>query len=169
MSSRPCVLDVTRHLINARLYLPEDWSNDKRRCRQADIPLENRTFKTKPELALEMVIQAREIGLSFGWIGADGLFGNNHELLHRLDALGEIFLIDIHKDQRIYLTDPVPVLPTNTSKRDRKPSQYKSDDKSIKFEDLVKREPASSWNRVTLRDRDKGTLIVEVIRYGVWI
>jgi SRSO17 transposase len=156
-------------LVNARLYLPEEWTNDKRRCRQADIPEGNRSFKTKPELALEMVKQAREMGLSFGWVGADGLYENNPELLLSLDALGEILVIDVHKNQRIYINDTAPVLPTNTSKHGRKPSQYKSDKKTIKVEDLVKRVPASSWKRVTLRDGDKGTLIVEVIRHGVWI
>jgi hypothetical protein len=42
-----------------------------------------------------MVKQAREMGLSFGWVGADGLYVNNPELLNSLDALGEIFVIDV--------------------------------------------------------------------------
>ena len=128
-------------LVNSRLYLPKEWTNDKRRCRQAHIPVDNRTFKTKPQLALEMVVQARETGLSYGWVGADGLYGNNPELLLGLDDLNETFMIDVHKDQRIYLNDPAPMIPESKSNRGRRPSQRKSTEISIKVEKLVKPTP----------------------------
>ncbi len=97
-------------LIDARLYLSEEWISDKDRCRKAHIPVEHRTFKTKPELALEMVKEARCNGLSYGWVGADGLYGNDPAFLYGLDELGETFMIDIHKDQPIYINDPAPYI-----------------------------------------------------------
>ena len=155
-------------LINSRLYLPEEWTNDKRRCRQAHIPVENRSFKTKPQLALEMVKQARETGLTYGWVGADGLYGNNPEFLQGLDDMGETFLIDVHKDQRIYLSDPVPTLPAPKNKRGRRPSQYRSTEKAIKVEKLIQQTSESSWRKITLRAGEKGTLNVEVIHHRIW-
>lgn len=56
----------------------------------------HRTFKTKPQLGLEVVKQAREPGLAYGWVGADGLYGNNPELLYGLDDLNETFMIDVY-------------------------------------------------------------------------
>jgi SRSO17 transposase len=40
---------------NTRLYVPETWIAEPSRCRKAGIPDDQRVFKTKPELALEMV------------------------------------------------------------------------------------------------------------------
>ena len=37
-----------------RLYLPEDWAEDRKRRRKAGVP-EDISFKTKPEIALEQI------------------------------------------------------------------------------------------------------------------
>ena len=155
-------------LINSRLYLPEEWTNDKRRCRQAHIPSAHRSFKTKPQLALEMVMQAKAAGLAYGWVGADGLYGNNPEFLHGLDDLNETFMIDVHKDQRVYVNDPAPQIPESKSHRGRRPSQRRSEEKPIKVEQWVKKIPRHSWQKIMLRDGEKGGLFVEVIHRRIW-
>ncbi|MFD7057531.1 transposase [Streptomyces mirabilis] len=53
-----------------RLYLPEDWTTDRDRCREAGIPDEV-AFATKPELAIAMLEQARSAQVPFAWILAD--------------------------------------------------------------------------------------------------
>src|SRR5271169_534647 len=57
--------------IDTRLYLPKEWTDDPQRCDKAGIPESERVFKTKNELALEIVEQARRNGVRFGWVGAD--------------------------------------------------------------------------------------------------
>jgi len=76
-----------RTLIDERLYLPEEWANDYPRSREAGIPDEI-TFKTKAELALEMILHARDNGVPFGWVGMDSFYGNQPWLIDRLDAEG---------------------------------------------------------------------------------
>jgi len=155
-------------LINSRLYLPKEWTNDARRCYQAHIPAEHSRFKTKPQLALEMVIQAREIGLQYEWVGADGLYGNTPEFLLGLDDLKETFMIDVHKDQRIYVCDPAPTIPKPTSHRGSRPSRLQSSEKTVKVEKLVQDIPEHSWKKITLRDGDKGKLEIEAIHRRIW-
>ena len=74
-------------IINERLFLPESWTNDSARCEGAKIPEASRTFKTKPELALEMIKQDIARGINFDWIGGDGLYGHNTKLCDGLDGL----------------------------------------------------------------------------------
>jgi SRSO17 transposase len=62
-------------LIDFRLYLPDAWSNDKRRCKKAGIPAASRLFKSKSEQALEMVKHQRDLGVRFAWVGSDGGYG----------------------------------------------------------------------------------------------
>ncbi len=72
-------------LVDVRLFLPECWTNNKRRCQEAKVPTERRKFRKKTELALEMVAAARQHGLSFNWIGADGFYGNDPGFIRQLD------------------------------------------------------------------------------------
>jgi SRSO17 transposase len=75
-------------LINARLYLSETWTEDPARCEKGGIPTDQRRFKTKLELAREMVQADLEAGVEFDWVGGDGLYDHGLELGQALDELG---------------------------------------------------------------------------------
>jgi len=53
-------------LVDTRLYLPEEWTKDKKRCQRAGIPKEVR-FRTRHELALEMLREHRAV-LPHRWV-----------------------------------------------------------------------------------------------------
>ena len=55
--------------VDKRLYLPREWTINTNRCIEAGIPKDKIVFKTKPELALEMVMEARQRGMRFNWVG----------------------------------------------------------------------------------------------------
>src|ERR1035437_1682823 len=68
-------------IIDTRLYLPKSWTDDPERCKNAHIPEQEIVFKTKTELALEIIIAQRAMGIRFDWINADGLYGHDSKLL----------------------------------------------------------------------------------------
>jgi SRSO17 transposase len=57
-------------LIDRELYLPEDWCSDLPRRHVAHIP-DTIGFRTKPELAQQMVQRAQAAGLPIRWVVAD--------------------------------------------------------------------------------------------------
>jgi len=60
--------------IDFELYLPHDWTDDPMRRREAKIPDEIE-FKTKHELALQMIDRAIEDGIPKGRVLADAAYG----------------------------------------------------------------------------------------------
>ena len=156
-------------LIDFRLYLPERWTSDQERCDKANIPEECRAFKTKSEQAIEMVKNQREIGVRFSWVGADGGYGKEPAFLRGIEDLNETFVVDIHKDQTIYLEDPKPTIPPRKSNRGRKPACYKTDIKGMRVDKWVKQQPETDWRHYTLRDSTKGELKVQVLHQRVWL
>ena len=84
------------------------------------------SLKSKSELALEMVRQARQNGVRFSWVGTDGGYGKEPSFLRRLQEQGEIFVSDVHKDQRIYVEDPAPFMPARPGERGKKPRCLKA-------------------------------------------
>ena len=61
-------------LLDFRLYLPQQWCNDKPRCDKAHIPQEKQVFKTKVELAKVLLDSALSNDVRFGWVAADICF-----------------------------------------------------------------------------------------------
>jgi SRSO17 transposase len=68
-----------RALIDAELYLPASWTDDRSRCDAAGIPRAV-GFATKPELARVMIERVVKAGLPFGWVAADEFYGDNSGL-----------------------------------------------------------------------------------------
>jgi SRSO17 transposase len=157
-------------LINERLFLPESWTSDSKRCEKAGIPEENRAFKTKPELALEMIKADVEAGIEFSWVGGDGLYGHGLELGNALDNMGLQFLLDVHCNQRIYPSKPHLSIPESTSKHGAKPKKLRADCDPIRVDHYARQRESLQWQTVTVRDGTKGplTLSLHVARVWLW-
>jgi SRSO17 transposase len=155
--------------VDVRLYLPQEWANDPERCERAGIPEEERRFRTKIELALELVQHTRETGLRYGWVGADAGYGKGPGFCFALDDLSEMFCVDVHSDFRVYLKDPKPYLPQKANASGRPVKKYQSHQEGIEVRDLVKSLPAQRWKKVTLRETTRGVLRVRACRVKVYV
>jgi SRSO17 transposase len=61
-------------LIDRELYLPQSWTDDPERCREAGIP-DEAVFATKPRQAQAMIARAAAAGVPFAWFTADETYG----------------------------------------------------------------------------------------------
>jgi SRSO17 transposase len=156
-------------LINERLFLPESWTSDPKRCEKAGITEEKRTFKTKLELALEMVKADVEAGVEFGWIGGDGFYGHGLDLGNSLDNMRLAFLLDVHCNQRIYPAKPHLGVPESTLKRGAKPTKLRADCDPVRVDLYAQQLPSYEWQTVTVRDGTKGPLTLSMHATRVWL
>ena len=156
-------------LINTRLYLPREWIDSPQRCLDAKVPEEHIVLRSKSELALQMVVQARELGVRFSWVGVDGGYGKDPSFLRALDDSGENFVADVHKDQRVYLEDPAPFVPESQHSSGRQRSRLVTEVDKLRVDEWARRQPRSSWHRIVLRDSTKGVLRIEVLHRRIWV
>ena len=52
-------------IINERIFLTKGWTGNTARCKKAGVAKSEMYFKTKPELALDMIKQDIERGVKF--------------------------------------------------------------------------------------------------------
>ena len=71
-------------LIDADLYLPQDWSNDRQRCRTAGIPDEV-VYRPKWQIALEQLDRAGANGVRLDWLTFDEEYGKRPGFVAGLD------------------------------------------------------------------------------------
>ena len=155
--------------VDVRLYLPKAWTEDPQRCDKAGIPESQRVFHTKDELGLEIVRHARENGLRFGWVGADGGYGKGPGFCIALDEMGERFVVDVHSDFTIYLDDPEPYIPEKKNKRGRQFTRYRTDAKSYEAKEVVELFNLPDQPVLKLRKTSRGPLKVRAQRVPVYV
>jgi SRSO17 transposase len=156
-------------IIDTRLYLPKSWTDDPERCKNAHIPEQEIVFKTKTELALEIIIAQRAMGIRFDWINADGLYGHDSKLLGKLEELGELYVIDIHSNQTIFL-EPFDVkVKPRTSTKGRAPTRLLPDKESVAADKHIATLSNKDWQKVELRKGTKGMLRVETYTQQVYV
>lgn len=156
-------------LIDTRLYLPKEWTTDLKRCLAAGIPRQEAVFKSKADLAFEMVLAARKAGIRFAWVGVDGGYGKDPSFIRRLEDHEEVFVAEVHKDQQIYPADPEPRLPQRRSSRGKKPTKLEAQTASLRVDDWLKAQPEELWRTVTVRPGTTGRLQVAALQARVWL
>jgi len=72
-------------LLDRELYVPQEWTNVRARCRKAGIP-EARRFATKPQLAQQMLARAFAAGVPARWVTGDSVYGAARRLRRWLEA-----------------------------------------------------------------------------------
>ena len=128
------VNDIGAGLVNERLFLPEVWANDKERCEEAGIPESYRNHKTKPQLALDMIDELISQGVEFDWVGGDGLYGHNSELREGLDTRNLLYVLNVHKDEKVFLSYPEFSIPKKSGRRGRSPKIAKPNIEPVRLD-----------------------------------
>ena len=90
------VSPLGRSLVDKGLYLPESWASDPGRCAAAGVPEEKQGYRSKTELALELLERALELGhLRAEWVAGDDAFGMSPSFRESLAALGMRYVLDV--------------------------------------------------------------------------
>ena len=87
-------------LIDRELSLPQGWTQDPQRCREAGIP-ETVEFQTKCELAQRIVQRLLKMGISISWVVADTVYGGNLELRIWLEVHGYAYVLAVPCDEPV--------------------------------------------------------------------
>lgn len=156
-----------RLLLDFRLYLPESWTSDRNRCNNAGIPLEYQCFKTKAELAYELICKAVQEKIKFSHIAMDGFYGGHPWLLTRLEEMGLIYVADISSKDRVILEKPEYGVPIKKGIRGRKATRIKILNSSpVTVEEVQK--SIDRWRVMRIRESTAGFLEVKFVAIRVW-
>ncbi len=151
------------------MYIPEDWINDEARCNKTGIPKEEQVFKTKIDLAREMIHHQIKQNIRFDYVIFDSLYGSNHKLTQEIEEFGVSFIGDIRSNQRLYLEKPSLIVKDKTSKKGKHPKKLVPDKQSITVKELLCTLRKKDFRKNTLRNTAKGKLKVRSYSKKVWI
>ena len=94
--------------IDRALYLPDEWTADRVRCREAGIPDEVE-FATKGELAQQMLARAFAAGVPAEWVVGDTVYGYD-ELRLWLEAQQKNYVLAVSETHQVWVQGrPQPV------------------------------------------------------------
>ena len=155
-------------LIDFRLYLSREWCDAPGRCKEAGIPDSERSFKTKAELAWE-IIEHQSGQVDFDFVSAVGFYGNDAGLARKIDESGKLYMLDIHSDQRVYL-EPVGLhVPERKGSRGRVPENLKATAPETTVREYAQTLEAGDWQEIAVRNTAKGVLSGFYHFASVWI
>jgi len=92
-------------MVTLRLFLPESWASDRGRLARAGVPVEYRTARTKPEIALAEIDRVRSAGVRFGCVLADAGYGLSAPFRQGLTTRGLAWAMGIPRHLKVYPVD----------------------------------------------------------------
>ena len=143
-------------LVDTRLYLPKEWTDDKRRCWRAGVPKEEMKFRTRHELALEMLRKHRDV-LPHAWVTGDDEMGKSSGFRDDLTEMKEQYLLCVPSNTLVRDLDAEPPPYRGSGRRPVVPYQH--------AECWAK--SVTRWEKIKVRPGEKGPLIVEAAKCRV--
>jgi SRSO17 transposase len=142
-----------------RLYLPEIWAQDPLRRAKVGIPDDVR-FKTKPQIALDQIRQAKEAGIPTGVVLADAGYGVDTAFRIGLRAMNLDYVVGVQSSAGLWPPGQGPLPPKPWSGRGRPPSLYRRDreHKPTSAKAIAAALPDEAWQTVTWREGTNATL-----------
>ena len=145
--------------LDRQLYLPKEWADDQARREKCHVPPEVE-FQETWRISLDLLDRSLP-GLPHGWIAGDDELGRAAEFRSELRRRSECYVLDV---------------PCNTTVRDleqRRPPRKKAGvgrKREVPFrraDDWAARQPESRWERIPVRDGEKGPLEVDAMIVSV--
>ena len=140
-------------MLALRLFLPESWTNDRVRLKRAGVPVEYRTARTKPEIALAEIDRVMAAGVRFGCVLADAGYGLSAPFRQGLSARKLAWAVGIPRHLKVYPVGVQLIWPV--AKRGRPRRRHMPDILSIPAEAML---ADAKWQTVSWRTGTKGKL-----------
>lgn len=86
--------------LDRALYLPEEWTQDRVRCREAGVP-ESVSFATKGQLAQQMLGRAFAAGVRAEWVVADTVYGYD-QMRDWLESRHQKYVLAVPETHRVW-------------------------------------------------------------------
>jgi SRSO17 transposase len=159
-------------LVDKRLFIPEIWFTDDylERRQKCKLP-ESVAFKTKPQLAAEMLNElVKENLLPFKYVLADSVYGVSPDFIGAVEALPDkTYLVSVPKDTRCWLKRPMAITKTYQwgGKTRTKTLLADPDSAPLAAEELAKNINDYFWYRRQVSEGTKGPIVYEFTRRQV--
>jgi SRSO17 transposase len=157
-------------LVDKALYLPQAWTSDRQRCREAGIPADV-VYQTKAELGLAMLRRARQAGhLRAQWVTADAGYGEVPTLRDTLHAEGWRYIVEVPCTTHVF-THAAQVAVPAWSGRGRQPSQPRlvaGEPSAQGVVAVAASLPAADWHALTVAEGAQGPRIHQFAALAVW-
>lgn len=144
-------------LVDMRLYLPKEWTKDRKRREKAGIPKGVR-YRTRHQLCLEMLADYGA-ELPHQWITGDDEMGRPYWFRRRLNLLGERYLLAVPCNTTVRNLEVDPPVYSGRGRYPKRPW--------TRVDRLVATLGEDDWTRIDVRDGSKGPLIVEAVKCRV--
>ena len=165
---------ASRHgstLLDRRLYLPKEWVKDTQfaqRRKKCAVPT-NISFKTKPTLASDMVLEQVELGaLSFRWLTCDEAFGRDPAFLDRVGQYLSYFA-EVEPRTRVWAERPQTEVPIGSG-QGRPPTRLQlvsGEPAPVSVDQIAATLPAAAWSVHTIKEGSKGPIVAEFAALSV--
>jgi SRSO17 transposase len=144
-------------IVNTRLYLPKEWTKDRKRCKAAGVPRAVK-FHTRHELALEMLEEHGAV-LPHAWVAGDDEMGRPADFRLKLRGRGERYLLAVPSNTLIRDIDAAPPEYAGRGPHPQNPF--------VRVDSWCAALPESAWTTIDVRDGEKGPLTTEAVKCHV--
>lgn len=166
-----CQVAVSLHLavdqacmpINYALYLPREWTDDQKRLARAGVPDEARRFKTKFELALELIDEALLWDIAKGVVVCDSDYGKANQIRRGLIERGLCYVAEVSAKNAVYDQPQKPVARRGRDLTQRQKRKWRS----VSVKELMQGLPKENWQAIKWREGTKGALVSRFVALRV--
>jgi SRSO17 transposase len=153
-------------LLDHQLYLTEDWILDPERRRATGVPRAI-TFRTKPEIALDLHARTQAAGhVSLDWLTFDEGYGRDGDFLAELERRQQRYVAEVPINTTVWTEDPATQVPEYTG-RGRRPVRPARD--SVRtVQEVGASLPAEAWQVLCLREGAGEPVVFEFAAVRVW-
>jgi SRSO17 transposase len=149
--------------LDADLYLPRSWTEDRQRREEAEIP-EEIDFRPKWRIALDLLERSVDEGLVLKWLVADEEYGKADEFRRGVDRSGLRYVVEIPKTIKGWTRKPAvrePQAPRGRGRPFKHASLAPRARKSRAVSDLWRR-GGPPWHYFKIKETEKGPVVWRV-------
>ncbi len=155
-----------------RLYLPQEWVKDARRCKATKVPAQV-GFATKPQIALEQLAWACEQGMAGGVraVLADSAYGTEYAFRQGIAALGLRYAVEVKHTSKVWGPGQGPLPPAPWTGTGRVPTRWRKDPQqpAQSVKSLALALPTSAWRVLRWREGTNAALQSRFARVRVTV